>query len=188
MRRKLSARGVAVSAADDVQAMERSAVPRAARLSGAGAVHAAGILARLRQCALPPRAALPRAAAVLLGAQTSDAAGRLGEGGSRLPAAACAVLARLPQRLGRPVAVLNFFIRPRAQRGGGGPCEARWRGHAAVRHSWSDGASVSARAPSTVRFAAGPPSPLRGAGWGAPRSLLRHSRVYPRQGEHRCVG
>ena len=38
------------------------------------------------------------------------------------------------------------------------------------------------------RPSGGPPSPLRGAGWGDPRSLLRYSRVYPRQGEHRCVG
>src|SRR4029077_7512455 len=99
--------GVAVSAANDVQAMERAAVSRAARLSGAGAVQPSGILARLRQRTLPPRPALPRAAAVLLGAQASDAAGRIGEGGSGLPPAARAVVARLPQRLGRPVAVLN---------------------------------------------------------------------------------
>jgi hypothetical protein len=45
-------------------------------------------LARLRQRALPPGAALPRAAALLLGPQKRDAAGAMGEGGSGLPAAA----------------------------------------------------------------------------------------------------
>ncbi|MGO9400335.1 MAG: hypothetical protein ACLP19_21205 [Xanthobacteraceae bacterium] len=39
--------------------------------------------------------------------QKRDAAGRMGEGGSGLPAAARAVVAGLAEGLGRPVAVLN---------------------------------------------------------------------------------
>jgi hypothetical protein len=99
-----------------------------------------------RDCtnALPPRAALPRAAAVLLGAQAGDAAGRMGEGGSRLPAAACAVVARLPQRLGRPVAVLRFpHPPPRAARG-------RGTARSAVEGACGGEASLEARAPFTA--------------------------------------
>ena len=120
--------GVAVSAPDDVQAMERAAVSRAARLSGAGAVHAAGILARLHQRTLPPRAPLSRAAAVLLGAQAGDAAGRMGEGGSGLPAAARAVVARFAQRLGRPVVVLRWHSSAPARSAGEGTARSAVEG------------------------------------------------------------
>ena len=181
--------GVAVSAADDVQAMERAAVSRAARLSGAGAMHAAGILARLRQRTLPPRAALPRSAAVSLGAQAGDAAGRMGEGGSGLPAAACAVVARLPQRLGRPVAVLSVpHPPPRAARG-------RGTARSAVEGACGGEASLEARAPSTAlravplpRFA-GQDGGLTASLFATRDSLLaiRHSRAGARRGERRCV-
>ena len=188
MRRKLSAPEWRFPRADDVQAMERAAVSRAARLSGAGTMHAVGILARLHQRALPPRAALPRAAAVLLGAQAGDAAGRMGEGGSRLPAAACAVVARLPQRLGRPVAVLNSLIRPRAQRGEGDRAIARWRGHAAVR------AFLSRRSKRPPPRAS--PSPLAGLRAAYPFAMLpagRGSEFAIRRWcatseQHRCDG
>ena len=82
------------------------AVSRPPRLCGAGAMYAVGILARLRQWALPPRAPLPRAVSVLLGAQAGDGAGRVGESRSRLPAVARALVARLAQRLGRRLVVL----------------------------------------------------------------------------------
>src|ERR1700760_4027666 len=95
--------------------MECAAVPRAARVSGAGAMHALAILARLRERALPPRAPLPRSAPLLLGAQASDGTRRMGEGGGDLPAAARAPFARLAQRLRRSVAVL--ITRRRGRRG-----------------------------------------------------------------------
>ena len=181
--------GVAVSAADDVQAMERAAVSRAARLSGAGAVHASGILARLRQRTLPPRAPLSRSAAVLLRAQAGDGAGRMGEGGSGLPAAARTVVARFAERLGRPVVVLSGNNPP--------PRAARWRGTArsAVEGACGGEASLEARAPSTA-LRVGPPSPLAGQDGGLTASLfatrdsllaIRHSRASARRGERRCI-
>jgi hypothetical protein len=56
---KAECAGLALSAADDAQAMERIAVSRPPRLCGAGTMYAVGILARLRQM----RAAAARAAA-----------------------------------------------------------------------------------------------------------------------------
>src|SRR5262249_38295810 len=71
-----------------------------------------------RKRALPPRASLSRSLSVLLGAQAGDAAGRMGTGGSRLPAAARAPFARLAQRLRRPVAVLTPYVTGKSLGGG----------------------------------------------------------------------
>ena len=165
--------GVAVSAADDVQAMERAAVSRAARLSGAGAVHASGILARLRQRTLPPRAPLSRSAAVLLRAQAGDGAGRMGEGGSGLPAAARTVVARFAERLGRPVIVLSGNNPP--------PRAARGRGTARSAVEGACGGEASLGGPRPFhRPSGGPPSPLRGAGWRAYRFAICYPRFAAR--------
>src|ERR1700722_1426764 len=87
---KTECAGVAFSAAHDLEAMARAAVPRAARVSGAGAVYASAILARLRARALPSRAPLSFPLSVFLGSQTGDDRRRAGRCGGSLPLAACA--------------------------------------------------------------------------------------------------
>jgi hypothetical protein len=71
--------GLAISDADDPEAMEHAALCGAPRLCGAGAVQSARLLARLRQRALPPGAMLPPSASLLLGSQAGHDAGGMGE-------------------------------------------------------------------------------------------------------------
>src|SRR6516165_3912083 len=78
-------------------------------------MHAARLLARLRERPLPPRAQMSGAVSLLLEPQAGRDAGGMGEGGSRLPSAARAALARLAQGLGGPVAVLKFPLPERGR-------------------------------------------------------------------------
>src|ERR1700722_15796711 len=66
------------------------------------------------------RVAVPRSAVLFLPrAQAGHDGGRTGGGGAGLPAAARALVARLAQRRGRPVAVLTINPPPPAVRGRG---------------------------------------------------------------------
>jgi hypothetical protein len=73
----------------------------------AGAVRFARLLARLRHGALPPGAALPLSASLLLGSQASHDAGGMGGSGCGLPAIAGAAVARIAEGFGGAVAVLK---------------------------------------------------------------------------------
>jgi len=108
--------GLAVSAANDAEAMEHAALRGAPRLCGAGAVQSARLLARLRQRALPPGAMLPVSASLLLGSQAGDDARGMGESGRGLPAAAGAAVDRNAEGFGGAVAVLKASRMRRAFR------------------------------------------------------------------------
>jgi hypothetical protein len=99
--------GLAVSAPDDVHAMAAALVSAPALVSGASAMHAARLLARLPGTALPPRPQMPQPASLLLGPQARHAGRGLGQGRRRLPAVARPPRRRLDQRRGGPVAVLT---------------------------------------------------------------------------------
>ena len=102
--------GLAVSAANDAEAMEHAALRGAPRLCGAGAVQSARLLARLRQRALPPGAMLPLSASLLLGSQAGDDARGMGESRCGLPPAAGAAVDRIAEGFGGAVVVLKHEV------------------------------------------------------------------------------
>jgi hypothetical protein len=82
------------------------------RLCGAGAMQSSWLLARLQKRALPARALLPHAAALLLGSQARNAAGALGQSRNAVQAHSRAPSHRLAQRLGGLVVVLTLLSLP----------------------------------------------------------------------------
>src|SRR5262249_3586123 len=90
--------------------MEHPALRATPRLFGAGAVQSARLLAPLRQRGLPPGAALPVSASLLLGSKAGDDAGGMGESGRGLPAATGAAVDRIAEGFGRAVVVLKHAV------------------------------------------------------------------------------